>query len=176
MIKKYLPLIISKTLIPFLLTFGNMNSIFTKNKIMKIIKDFKAFAMKSNVLDLAVGIIIGAAFGKIVASLVSDVIMPPIGVLVGGINFTDIKITIKDAVMDPANGKILKEAVVLKIGNFIQSLVDFIIIAFSIFMLITGVSKVNKKTPTAPTPPTKQEELLVEIRDLLKNNNTNQLP
>jgi large conductance mechanosensitive channel len=143
---------------------------------MKIISDFKAFIMKGNVLDLAVGIIIGAAFGKIVASLVSDVLMPPIGVLIGGTNFTDIQITIKDAVMDPANGKILKEAVVIKIGNFVQSLVDFVIIAFSIFLLITGVNKVNRKKPVAPAPPTKQEELLAEIRDLLKTNNTNQIP
>jgi large conductance mechanosensitive channel len=143
---------------------------------MKIMSDFKAFIMKGNVLDLAVGIIIGAAFGKIVASLVSDVLMPPIGVLIGGTNFTDIQITIKDAVMDPANGKILKEAVVIKIGNFVQSLVDFVIIAFSIFLLITGVNKVNRKKPAAPAPPTKQEELLAEIRDLLKTNNTNQIP
>ena len=102
--------------------------------------------------------------------------MPPIGVLIGGTNFTDIQITIKDAVMDPANGKILKEAVVLKIGNFVQSFVDFIIIAFSIFLLITGVNKVNRKKLAAPVPPTKQEELLTEIRDLLKNNKTNQIP
>ena len=102
--------------------------------------------------------------------------MPPIGVLIGGTNFTDIQITIKDAVMDPANGKVLKEAVVLKIGNFVQSLVDFVIIAFSIFLLITGVNKVNRKKPAAPAPPTKQEELLAEIRDLLKTNNTNQIP
>lgn len=140
---------------------------------MKMINDFKAFAMKSSVLDLAVGIIIGAAFGKIVASLVSDVLMPPLGVLIGGVNFTDIKFTIKDAVIEPATGKVIKDAVMLNFGNFIQSLVDFIIIAFSIFILVSGINKVNRKKPAAPPPPSKQEELLTEIRDLLKNHNIN---
>jgi large conductance mechanosensitive channel len=122
-------------------------------------------------IDLAVGIIIGAAFGKIVASLVNDVIMPPIGLLLGGMNFADIHITMKDAIIDPTTGKILKAAVDLKIGSFIQTLVDFAIIAFSIFMIIKGVSRMNRKkdeTPVVPPPPTKEEELLTEIRDLLK--------
>jgi large conductance mechanosensitive channel len=137
---------------------------------MKMFREFKEFAVKGNMIDLAVGIIIGAAFGKIVASLVSDVIMPPIGVLLGGINFTDIKITISDAVTDPASGKILKEAVYLKLGNFIQTLVDFTIIAFSVFMIVKGVNRMSKKTeaPAAPPAPTKDQELLTEIRDLLK--------
>ena len=100
---------------------------------MKLVDEFKSFALKGNVVDLAIGIIIGAAFGKIVASLVSDLIMPPIGVLLGGINFTDIKIIMKDAITDPATGKIIKDAVSLKIGNFVQALVDFSIIAFSIW-------------------------------------------
>jgi large conductance mechanosensitive channel len=136
---------------------------------MKILQEFKAFAMRGNMIDLAVGIIVGAAFGKIVASLVSDLIMPPIGLLLGGINFTDIQITMKDAVTDPATGKIIKAAVALKIGNFIQTLVDFLIIAFSIFMIVKAVTAVGKKKEEAPAPPTKEQELLTEIRDLLKS-------
>jgi len=138
---------------------------------MKILKEFKEFAMKGNVIDLAVGIIIGAAFGKIVSSVVNDVIMPPIGLLVGGIDFKDIAINMKDAVVDPATGKILKAAVTLKIGNFIQSIVDFMIVAFAIFMFIRGINRFSKKSEAAPPPPpgpTKEEELLTEIRDLLK--------
>jgi large conductance mechanosensitive channel len=136
---------------------------------MGMIKEFKEFAVKGNMLDLAVGIIIGGAFGKIVTSLVADVIMPPIGVILGGINFTDIKIKLKDAVVDAA-GK-THEAVTLNIGNFIQSLVDFTIIAFVVFLLVKGINRMNRKAaeaPAPPAPPTKQEELLGEIRDLLK--------
>ncbi len=139
---------------------------------MSMMKEFKDFAMKGNVIDLAVGIIIGAAFGKIVSSVVNDVIMPPIGLLVGGITFTDIKIIMKDAVSDPATGKVIKEAVTLKIGNFIQTLVDFTIIAFSVFMLVKGLNRLSRKKEgeAAPPPPavTKDQELLTEIRDLLK--------
>jgi large conductance mechanosensitive channel len=142
---------------------------------MKILKDFKEFAVKGNVIDLAVGIIIGAAFGKIISSLVNDIIMPPIGLLIGGIDFKDIAITMKDAVTDPASGKILKEAVTLKIGYFIQSVVDFIIVAFAIFMMIKGLANISRKkatevpaAPSAPPAPTKDQELLTEIRDLLK--------
>jgi len=141
---------------------------------MKMIKEFKAFtdfAVKGNMIDLAIGIIIGAAFGKIIASLVSDIIMPPIGLLLGGMNFTDIHITMKAAITDPLTGKILKEAVNLRIGNFVQSLVDFIIIAFSIFMIIKGLSRMKEKKAQAlgaAPPPTKDQELLMEIRDLLK--------
>lgn len=141
---------------------------------MKIIKEFRSFtdfAVKGNMIDLAVGIIIGAAFGKIIASLVSDIIMPPIGLLLGGVNFTDIHVTMKDAIVDPATGKILKEAVNLKIGNFIQTLVDFSIIAFSIFMIVKGVAHMKEKKTQAlgaAPPPTKDQELLMEIRDLLK--------
>jgi len=138
---------------------------------MKILQEFKAFAMRGNMIDLAIGIIIGAAFGKIVASLVSDLIMPPIGILIGGVNFTDLQITMKDAVLDPASGKILKAAVTLKIGNFIQTLIDFIIIAFSVFLIIKLVTKasLNKQAePAPPPPPTVDQELLTEIRDLLK--------
>jgi large conductance mechanosensitive channel len=139
---------------------------------MKMLKDFKEFAMKGNVIDLAVGIIIGAAFGKIISSLVNDIIMPPIGLLVGGIDFKEIAIKMTEAVVDPATGKVIKEAVTLKIGNFIQTVVDFIIVAFAIFMMIKGVTKLNKKkaaeVPTAPPAPTRDQELLTEIRDLLK--------
>lgn len=138
---------------------------------MKMFKEFRDFAVKGNMIDLAVGIIIGAAFGKIVASLVSDLLMPPIGLLLGGINFTDIKVIMKDAVSDPATGKIIKDAVTLKIGSFIQTLVDFLIIAFSIFMIVKMVNKMavkKEETPAAPPAPTKDQELLTEIRDLLK--------
>ena len=136
-----------------------------------MLNEFKQFAVKGNMIDLAVGIIIGAAFGKIIASLVSDLIMPPIGLLLGGMNFTDIHITMKDAVTDPVTGKIIKEAVNLRIGSFIQTLVDFTIITFSIFMIVKGVSKMNQKkaeAPAAPPAPTKDQELLMEIRDLLR--------
>ncbi|MEI8005763.1 MAG: large-conductance mechanosensitive channel protein MscL [Bacteroidota bacterium] len=140
---------------------------------MSMMKEFRDFAMKGNVIDLAVGIIIGAAFGKIVSSVVNDVIMPPIGLLVGGINFTDIKITMKDAITDPATGKIIKDAVTLKIGNFIQTLVDFTIVAFSVFLMVKGLNSLSKKkeaaaVPPPPSPATKDQELLTEIRDLLK--------
>jgi large conductance mechanosensitive channel len=137
---------------------------------MKIVKEFKEFAVKGNMIDLAVGIIIGAAFGKIIASLVNDIIMPPIGLLLGGINFTDIQIIMKDAVKDPVTGK-ETAAVALKIGNFFQTLVDFIIIAFSVFLMLKGIISMKKKKPEEPaTPPapTKDQELLTEIRDLLK--------
>ncbi|MCX6283067.1 MAG: large-conductance mechanosensitive channel protein MscL [Bacteroidetes bacterium] len=138
-----------------------------------MLKEFKDFAMKGNVIDLAVGIIIGAAFGKIVSSVVNDVIMPPIGLMVGGINFTDIKIIMKDAISDPATGKVIKEAVTLKIGSFLQTLVDFTIVAFSVFLMVKGLNSLSKKkeADAAPPPPpavTKDQELLTEIRDLLK--------
>jgi large conductance mechanosensitive channel len=137
---------------------------------MKLFKEFKEFAVKGNMIDLAVGIIIGAAFGKIIASLVNDIIMPPIGLLLGGINFTDIQVIMKDAVKDPVTGK-ETAAVALKIGNFIQTLVDFTIIAFSVFLILKGLISMKKKKveePAAPPAPTKDQELLTEIRDLLK--------
>lgn len=138
---------------------------------MSLLSEFKAFAMRGNVVDLAVGVIIGAAFGKIIASIVGDLLMPPIGLLLGGMNFTDIRIILKDAVTDPVTGAMVKDAVAIKIGNFIQALVDFTIIAFSIFLIIKGINKLSKKkeeTPAAPPAPTKDQELLTEIRDLLK--------
>jgi len=136
---------------------------------MSIIKEFRDFAMRGNVIDLAVGIIIGAAFGKIVSSLVSDVIMPPLGLLIGGINFTDIAITLKSAGVDAA-GQIVP-AVALKLGNFIQTIFDFTIVAFAIFLMIRTINRFNRKKEAAPAAspePTKEEQLLTEIRDLLK--------
>lgn len=127
-------------------------------------KEFREFAMRGNVMDMAVGIIIGGAFGKIVASLVNDVLMPPIGLLVGGMDFTKLAITLK-----AAQGEV--PAVLLKYGMFIQQTIDFIIIAFVIFMMIKGMNKLRRKqeeVPAAPPAPPRQEVLLEEIRDLLK--------
>ncbi|MFH2092601.1 MAG: large-conductance mechanosensitive channel protein MscL [Pseudomonadota bacterium] len=134
---------------------------------MSILKEFKEFAVKGNVIDMAVGIVIGAAFSKIVSSFVADVIMPPIGVLVGGIDFTKLAITIKAATADVP-------AVVISYGKFIQTAVDFTIVAFSIFMVIKGINSFKRKeekAPEAPPKPSTQEVLLTEIRDLLKKKN-----
>lgn len=131
---------------------------------MSIISEFKAFAVKGNVVDMAVGIIIGAAFGKIVSSFVGDVVMPPLGVLIGGVDFTDLAITLKAAEGD-------LPAVVLAYGKFIQTVLDFLIVAFAIFMGIKVLNKLKREeeaAPTAPPAPTKDQELLSEIRDLLK--------
>lgn len=127
--------------------------------------------MRGNVIDLAVGVIIGGAFGKIVASLVADVIMPPIGLLVGGVNFTELKWEMKGA--EVVDG-VQKAAVTLNYGNFIQVTFDFIIVAFAIFLFIKAMNKLNKKNEEAPAPatppaPSKEELLLTEIRDLLKD-------
>ena len=141
---------------------------------MSLVKEFKEFAMRGNVVDLAVGIIIGGAFGKIVSSVVADVIMPPIGLLLGGVKFTDLKIMLTDPVVDAA-GVITQQAVSINYGNFIQALVDFLIIAFAIFMMIKAMNSVKKKQEEAPVEapappaPTNEEVLLAEIRDLLKN-------
>lgn len=133
---------------------------------MAIVKEFKEFAMRGNVVDLAVGVIIGAAFGKIVTSLVNDVIMPPIGYLTGGIDFKNLKILIKEG--DPTK-KIAD--VSINYGNFINTLIEFLIIAFCIFMIVKGINSLKKPEPVpepAPEPgPTKEEVLLTEIRDLL---------
>jgi len=136
---------------------------------MSLMKEFKQFAMKGNVVDLAVGIIIGAAFGKIVSSVVNDIIMPPIGALVGGVDFTDLKVVIKDASFDEA-GKAIN-AVTVNYGNFIQTSIDFLIIAFAVFMIIKAINRMKKKeeaAPAAPAKPSNEEVLLTEIRDLLK--------
>ena len=127
-------------------------------------KEFKKFAMRGNVIDMAVGIVIGAAFGKIISSFVADVLMPPIGMLLGGVNFAELAWTLQEASGDVA-------AVTMNYGKFIQTLMDFIIIAFAIFMVVRGIVKMQKKeeaAPAAPAPPPKQETLLTEIRDLLK--------
>ena len=129
-----------------------------------MMKEFKAFAMRGNVIDMAVGIVIGGAFGKIVSSFVADVIMPPLGMLLGKVNFADLAVTLKEA-----NGDLA--AVTLNYGKFIQTTVDFVIIAFAIFMVIKGMNSLKKKeevAPSMPPAPSKEETLLAEIRDLLK--------
>ncbi len=130
---------------------------------MSIVKEFRDFAMRGNVMDLAVGVIIGAAFGKIVSSLVADIIMPPLGLLIGGIDFKQFAVTLR-----PAEGDV--PAVIMHYGVFIQNIFDFIIVAFAIFMAIKLMNKVYKKAdePKAAPVPTKEELLLTEIRDLLK--------
>ena len=145
------------------------------------LQDFKAFAMKGNVVDMAVGGILGGAFGKIVTSVVNDIIMPPIGLFVGGVNFTDLKWVMKDAIPEQLNeaGEVIQAAapaVTLNYGNFLQQTFDFLIIAFSIFLFVSLIKKMSEKkkkeeapaTPTAPPAPSKEEVLLTEIRDLLK--------
>ena len=127
---------------------------------MSLGKEFKEFAMKGSVVDMAVGVIIGAAFGKIVGSLVEDVIMPPLGMIIGGVNFSDLALHIGT---DPAG-----KDVILKYGNFLQISFQFLILAFVLFMLIRGINKLKKPDPAAPPPPPPaQEVLLREIRDLL---------
>lgn len=136
---------------------------------MSLWKEFKAFAMKGNVIDMAVGIIIGAAFGKIVTSLVNDVIMPPIGILLGKTDFSAFGITLKAAVME--GDKVVAEAVKINYGMFINTLINFIIVAAAIFAMIKVLSMAKKKEEAAPAPapaPSNQEVLLTEIRDILK--------
>ncbi|MCB0322285.1 MAG: large-conductance mechanosensitive channel protein MscL [Bdellovibrionales bacterium] len=132
---------------------------------MSLVKEFKEFAMKGNAFDMAIGIIIGAAFGKIVSSLVNDVIMPPLGVLIGGVDFTSLSVTLIEAVEG-------KEAVLLKYGAFLQTIVDFLIVAFAIFAAVKVMNTLRRKEEVAeaPAPPTpsNEEVLLSEIRDLLK--------
>lgn len=135
---------------------------------MGIVKEFKSFAMRGNVLDMAVGIIIGTAFGKIISSLVTDVIMPPIGLLLGNVDFSNLKFELKQAVME--GDQVIAEAVSLNYGVFINTLIEFLIIAFSIFMVIKAINKMKKKEEAAPEPDPgpSEKELLSEIRDLLK--------
>jgi len=133
---------------------------------MSIIKEFKEFAVKGNVVDMAVGIIIGAAFGKIVSSLVADVIMPSVGVLAGGVNFSHMAVTLKDAAGDVP-------PVLLKYGVFIQTTFDFLIVAVAVFLLVTGINRLKRQEAAPPAPPVetappRQEVLLEEIRELLK--------
>ena len=141
------------------------------------LQDFKAFAMKGNVIDMAVGVVIGGAFGKIVSSLVANVIMPPIGLLVGGVNLTALKFLLNGEEIG-ADGKEIAPAVSLDYGQFLQATFDFLIIAFSIFLFIRLITKLTTKkneeapaAPPAPPAPTKEEVLLTEIRDLLKEKN-----
>lgn len=133
---------------------------------MSIAKEFRDFINRGSVVDLAVGVVIGAAFGKIVASFVGDVLMPPIGLLLGGVDFSNIAITLKAAAGgDP------KTAVVLKIGTFINTCIDFLIVAFAIFLVVKGFNHLRKKEeakPAAPPAPTEDQKLLTEIRDILK--------
>jgi large conductance mechanosensitive channel len=132
---------------------------------MSMMKEFREFAMRGNVIDMAVGIVIGAAFGKIVSSFVNDVLMPPLGMALGGMNFSALAVTLKAASGDVA-------AVTLNYGAFIQTMLDFLIIAFAIFMVIKAMNSMKKKepeAPPAPAQPSAEEVLLKEIRDLLKN-------
>ena len=140
--------------------------------------EFKQFAVKGNAIDMAIGVIIGGAFGKIVTSIVNDIIMPPIGWLIGGVDFKDLKVVLKDAVPEQLDeaGNVVQKAVAevtLNYGAFIQNVIDFIIIAFCVFMLVKFITNLNKKkeepaAPPAPPAPSAEEKLLTEIRDLLK--------
>lgn len=131
---------------------------------MGMISEFKEFAMKGSVVDLAIGVIIGAAFGKIVSSVVADIVMPPLGVVVGGMDFSDLVVTLKDATATAP-------AVVLGYGRFLQALLDFTLVALAVFLLVKGINTLKRKeaeAPSAPPTPSAEELLLAEIRDLLK--------
>jgi large conductance mechanosensitive channel len=131
---------------------------------MSMLQEFKAFAVRGNVVDMAVGIIIGAAFGKIVSSAVADIVTPPLGLLIGGVDFSDLGITLREAVDD-------KAAIVLWYGKFLQATFDFAIVAFAVFLLVKGINHLKRKEaekPSLPPAPSKEEQLLTEIRDLLK--------
>lgn len=135
---------------------------------MSMMSEFKAFAMRGSVVDLAVGVVIGAAFGKIVSALVDGIIMPPIGLALGGVNFGDLAVTLKDAVIGP-DGKEIAAAVLWKYGAFFQTVIDFMIIAFAIFVVVKVMNRMKKKEEAAPpSGPSDEAKLLVEIRDLLK--------
>lgn len=143
-------------------------------KKSSFLEEFKAFAMKGNVIDMAVGVIIGGAFGKIVSSLVADIVMPLVGILVGSVNFRDLTLKLSEAVLN-AKGEVITPAVTIAYGLFLQNVLDFLLIAFSIFVAIKLLGKLKKKeevasAPEAPQVPTpnKEEVLLTEIRDLLK--------
>ena len=140
---------------------------------MALLKEFKEFAMRGNVIDMAVGVVIGAAFGKIISSLVDDIIMPLVGVVTGGINFTDYKWVIQKAVIDGQTQEVLKPEVTMNWGSWVQTIVDFLIVAFCIFVAIKAINQLKRKQEEAPEPapapePTKEEVLLTEIRDLRK--------
>ncbi len=135
-----------------------------------MLKEFKAFIMRGNVIDLAVAVVIGGAFGTIVSSLVADIIMPPLGLLIGGVDFSDLSVTLREAVVE--NGAEVSPAVNLRYGAFIQTVFDFLIIAFAIFMVLKGYNSFKKNeeaAPATPPEPSNEEKLLAEIRDLLRN-------
>jgi large conductance mechanosensitive channel len=143
-------------------------------KKIKILQEFREFAVRGNMIDMAVGVIIGSAFGKIVSSIVSDIIMPPIGMLLNNVNFTDLKLIMKEATIDKLGN--MTPAVTWNYGNFIQTFIDFLIIAFCVFLLVKGINKLrslNEKKDIEPASPepTNEEKLLIEIRDILKNQN-----
>ena len=138
---------------------------------MSFITEFKEFAMRGNVIDLAVGVVIGGAFGKIIASLVNDVVMPVIGKILGGVNFTELAVVLTPAQMG-ADGKEVAAAVLLRYGAFIQSMIDFALIALTIFMAIKVINRLQRKkeeAPALPAPPTEDIVLLTEIRDTLRS-------
>ena len=141
----------------------------------KFFEEFKKFAMRGNVIDLAVGVVIGGAFGKITTSIVNDIIMPVIGVLTGGLNFSDWKIVLKPAVIDTHLGEVVNPEVAITFGNTIAVVIDFIIIAFAVFCLVKGMNALHRKkeeapaAPPAPPEPSAEEKLLTEIRDLLRD-------
>ena len=133
---------------------------------MGMMSEFKEFAMRGNVIDLAVGVVIGAAFGKIVTALVDKVIMPPIGLLIGGVDFSRLSIVLKEATVDAAGKEV--PAVVLAYGEFINALIQFVIVAFAIFLVVKAINRVHKKPEEAPAAPPEDVLLLREIRDSLK--------
>ena len=139
---------------------------------MSFTSEFRDFVSKGNVVDLAVGVVIGGAFGKIIDSLVNDLLMPPLGVLIGGVDFKELKMPIKAAIMDAA-GKVTAPAVTVNYGNFVQAAITFLLIAMAVFVFVVKPmnamnAKMAKPAPAGPPPPTKEETLLTEIRDLLK--------
>jgi large conductance mechanosensitive channel len=140
---------------------------------MSLIKDYKAFITKGNIVDLAVAVVIGGAFGKIITSFVKDVVMPPIGLMIGGVDFKDLKYVMQEAVMT-AEGEISAAAVSINYGMFVQNMIEFLIIAWAVFLVVRGLAAAKKKeeaapaAPVAPPAPSKEEVLLGEIRDLLK--------
>ena len=141
----------------------------------KFFSEFKQFAMRGNVIDLAVGVVVGGAFGKITNSLVNDIIMPAVSMITGGVNFSDWKIILKKAVVDAATGEELAAAVSINYGVLISTIIDFIILAFAVFCMVKGINSLHSKkeeapaAPPAPPEPSAEEKLLAEIRDLLKN-------
>lgn len=153
---------------PPLLVYTLICLLTLNNTSVSFFEEFKKFAVKGNVIDLAVGVVIGAAFGNITKSLVDDVIMPPLGLLISNVNFSRLKIVLKEAVME--NGQVLHPAVSINYGNFLQTVINFLIIAFAIFLLVRTINRLREKEAAKPAPASnKQETLLAEIRDLLKS-------